>query len=145
MEVKQLSSPPKEFERTPPPRTPLSVSRSSRAPSVIPKNTPMSELLRKVNSIPGSPFASSRPTHSPYLKSSKSMLRRIAPLHPNRRTPPPPPPRPPPPKKTKKQLELEEKWEMELEDTVDGWYCLSEEERAALRRAKRNAELGFDD
>lgn len=73
------------------------------------------------------------------------MLRRIAPLHPNRRTPPPPPPRPPPLKKTKKQLELEEKWELELEETVDGWYCLPEEERAVLRRAKRDAEMGFDD
>lgn len=73
------------------------------------------------------------------------MLRRIAPLHPNRRTPPPPPPRPPPPKKTKKQLELEEKWELELEETVGGWYCLPEEERAVLRRAKRDAEMGFDD
>ncbi|KAI0951181.1 hypothetical protein AcW1_008293 [Taiwanofungus camphoratus] len=109
------------------------------------KGTPMSELLRKVNSLPGSPFASPRPTYSPYTKSSKSMLRRIAPLHPNRRTPPPPLPRPPPPKKSKKQLELEERWEMELEESVEGWYCLPEEERAALRRAKRDMEMGFED
>ncbi|KZT73616.1 hypothetical protein DAEQUDRAFT_754440 [Daedalea quercina L-15889] len=106
---------------------------------------PMSELLKKVNSQPGSPFASPRPTYSPYAKASKSLLRKIAPLHPNRRTPPPPPPRPPPPKKSKKQLELEEKWEMELEESVEGWYCMSEEERAALRRAKRDAEMGFED
>ncbi|KAH9838591.1 uncharacterized protein C8Q71DRAFT_537437 [Rhodofomes roseus] len=106
---------------------------------------PMSELLKKVNSQPGSPFASPRPTHSPYGKTTKSFLRKIAPLHPNRRTPPPPPPRPPPPKKSKKQLELEEKWEMELEDSVEGWYCMSQEERAALLRAKRNAEMGFED
>ena len=117
-----------------------------RSTSVIPKlNTPMSELIRRVHSKPGSPFASPRPTYSPYAKSSKTMLKRIAPLHPNRRTPPPPPPRPPPPKKTKKQLELEEKWELELEDSVEGWFCLSEEERAALRRAKRDAAMGFDD
>lgn len=73
------------------------------------------------------------------------MLKRIAPLHPNRRTPPPPPPRPPPPKKTKKQLEMEERWEMELEDTVEGWFAMGDEERAALRRAKRDAVFGVDD
>ncbi|OCH94407.1 hypothetical protein OBBRIDRAFT_817242, partial [Obba rivulosa] len=106
-----------------PAATPASVSKisgSSRTHSIAPgKLTPMSELIRKVNSLPGSPFASPRPTYSPYLKASKSVLKRIAPLHPNRRTPPPPPPRPPPPKKTKKQIELEEKWEMELEESVD--------------------------
>ena len=42
-------------------------------------------------------------------------------------------------------LEMEERWEMELEDSVAGWYAMSEEERAALRRAKRDHELGFDD
>ncbi|KAH8100055.1 hypothetical protein BXZ70DRAFT_940058 [Cristinia sonorae] len=105
----------------------------------------MSELIRKVNSMPGSPFTPARPTYSPYVKTSRSLLKKIAPLHPNRRTPPPPPPRPPPPKKTKKELEREERWEQELEDTVEGWYCLPEEERAVLRRAKRDAELGFDD
>ncbi|KAI9000604.1 hypothetical protein BD414DRAFT_472195 [Trametes punicea] len=108
------------------------------------KNTPMSELIRRASAQPGSPFpASSRPTYSPLIKASKSALRRIAPLHPHRRTPPPPPPRPPPPKKSKKMLELEEKWEMELEESVEGWYAMSEEDRAALRRAKRDAELGF--
>lgn len=106
---------------------------------------PMSELLKKVNSQPGSPFSSPRPAYSPYAKTSKSLLRKIAPLHPIRRTPPPPPPRPPPPKKSKKQLELEEKWEMELEESVEGWYCMPEEERATLRRAKRDAEMGFED
>lgn len=34
---------------------------------------------------------------------------------------------------------------MELEESVDGWYCLPEDERAALRRAKRDREMGFDD
>ncbi|KZT02589.1 uncharacterized protein LAESUDRAFT_730100 [Laetiporus sulphureus 93-53] len=125
---------------------PSKLSTSNRSYSVSSRRSlPMSELLRKVNSQPGSPFASTRPTYSPLLKTSRSFLSRIAPLHPNRRTPPPPLPRPPPPKKTKKQIELEEKWEMELEDTIEGWYCLPEEERAALRRAKRNAELGFED
>ncbi len=86
------------------------------------KSTPMSELIRRVSSLPGSPFpATSRPTYSPLAKGSKSTLRRIAPLHPNRRTPPPPPPRPPPPQKSKKMLELEEKWEMGREDSVEGW------------------------
>ena len=69
----------------------------------------------------------------------------MAPLHANRRTPPPPPPRPPPPKKSKKMLELEEKWEEELAEEVEGWTCLGEEERAVLRRAKRDRELGYDD
>lgn len=126
---------------------PSSSSKSNSSPRyAIAKSTPMTELLRKVNStLSGSPLASSRPVHSPYLKASRSLLRKIAPLHPNRRTPPPPPPRLPPPKKTKKQLDLEEKWEMELEDSIDGWFCLPEEERAALRRAKRNTEMGFED
>ena len=106
----------------------------------------MSELIRRVSAQPGSPFpATARPAYSPLAKASKSMLRRIAPLHPNRRTPPPPPPKPPAPKKSKKMLELEEKWEMELEDSVEGWYALPEEERAALRRAKRDHELGYED
>ena len=110
------------------------------------KSTPMSELIRKVSSLPSSPFPqTSRPTYSPLAKASKSMLRRIAPLHPNRRTPPPPPPKAPPKPKTKKMLELEEKWEMELEESVEGWYALPEAERAALRRAKRDHELGFED
>ncbi|KAI0635806.1 hypothetical protein C8Q77DRAFT_1052875 [Trametes polyzona] len=104
----------------------------------------MSELIRRASAQPGSPFpASARPVYTPLAKASKSALRRIAPLHPHRRTPPPAPPRPPPPKKSKKMLELEEKWEMELEDTVEGWYAMGEEERAALRRAKRDAEMGF--
>ncbi|KAI0714301.1 hypothetical protein C8T65DRAFT_644643 [Cerioporus squamosus] len=110
------------------------------------KSTPMSELIRKVASLPSSPFPhTSRPTYSPLAKASKSMLRRIAPLHPNRRTPPPPPPKAPPKPKSKKMLELEEKWEMELEESVDGWYALPEGERAALRRAKRDHELGYED
>ncbi|KAI0661616.1 hypothetical protein C8Q70DRAFT_965936 [Cubamyces menziesii] len=108
------------------------------------KHIPMSELIRRASAQPGSPFpATARPTYSPLVKASKSALRRIAPLHPHRRTPPPPPPRPPAPKKSKKMLELEEKWEMELEDSVEGWYAMPEEERAALRRAKRDAEMGF--
>ncbi|KAJ3557139.1 hypothetical protein NM688_g1631 [Phlebia brevispora] len=107
-------------------------------------NRSVSEILRKVASQPGSPFTTTRP-HSPLAKMSRSAFRNVVPLHPHRRTPPPPPPRPPPPKKTKKQLELEEKWEMELEDTVEGWYCLTEEERTQLRRAKRDAEMGYED
>lgn len=70
---------------------------------------------------------------------------RLAPLHSKRPIPPVQPAKPPPPKKSKKQLEREEKWEEELEETIDGWFCLTEEERAALRRAKRDKEMGYDD
>ncbi|EEB90361.1 hypothetical protein MPER_11442 [Moniliophthora perniciosa FA553] len=118
----------------------------------------MSELIRRVNAQPGSPFspASSTKTatpyakpgtptaYSPYLKSSRSMLSRIAPLHPNRRTPPPLPPPPPPKKKSKKELELEEKWEEELVDSVGGmteWLALSDQERKDMRKMKREKEL----
>jgi hypothetical protein len=104
----------------------------------------MQELIRRVNSLPSSPFAAtpvSARTHS--LKNSRTALTRIAPLHATRRTPPPPPPRPPKPKKTKKQLEREERWEEELQET-DGWAAMTDEERAALRRAKWDMELGVD-
>ena len=91
----------------------------------------MSELIKKVNSQPGSPFpASSRPFYSPLAKTSKSALRKIAPLHPTRRTPPPPLPRPPPPKKTKKQKEEEEQadiyrwWEQQNQDNTVKWTTL---------------------
>ena len=110
------------------------------------QKTPMRELIRRATSHPNAPFsASPSPVASPLAKTSKSALRRIAPLHPTRRTPPPPPPRPPPPKKSKKMLALEEKWEMELEDEVEGWWALADGERQAWRRAKRDKELGYDD
>ncbi|KAH9945364.1 uncharacterized protein BXZ73DRAFT_96354 [Epithele typhae] len=134
-----------------PPVTPAparsSFAAANRAYSIsAKKSTPMSELIRRISSAPGSPFpATTRPTYSPLAKSTKSVLRRIAPLHPNRRTPPPPPPRLPPKKKTQKMLDLEEKWELELEDTVEGWYAMSEEERAVRRRQKRDYELGVED
>ncbi|KAL0579053.1 hypothetical protein V5O48_002946 [Marasmius crinis-equi] len=136
--------------------TPIS-SRYSVAPRT--KSTPMSELIRKVNAQPNSPFHSPAASaskqsamgtaYSPYLKSSKSMLSRIAPLHPNRRPPPPPLPPPPPKKKTKKELEREEKWEEELVESVGGlteWAALSEQERKDMRRMKREQEMyGYDD
>ena len=106
----------------------------------------MQELIRRATSHPNAPFSGpASPIASPLAKTSKSALRRIAPLHLTRRTPPPPPPRPPPPKKSKKMLELEEKWEMELEDEVEGWWALTDEERQYWRRNKRNKELGYDD
>ncbi|KAK7050840.1 hypothetical protein VNI00_004951 [Paramarasmius palmivorus] len=131
-------------------------SRYSIAPRT--RSTPMSELIRRVNAQPGSPFqppsATKTPTpyakpgtptaYSPYLKSSRSMLSRIAPLHPNRRTPPPLPPPPPPKKKSKKELELEERWEEELVEDVGGmteWLALSDQERKDMRKAKREKEL----
>lgn len=133
---------------TPIPSRP-SFAEANRAYTIGAKNTkmtPMSELIRRASSHPGSPFpATSRPVYSPLAKASKSALRRIAPLHPNRRTPPPPPPKVPPKPKSKKMLELEEKWEMELEESVEGWYAMSEEERAQLKRAKRDHEMGFED
>lgn len=118
------------------------------------KSTPMTELIKRVNSLPSSPFP--KPSYrngvtaySPYLKTSRSALSRIAPLHPNRRTPPPPPPPPPPPKKSKKQLEQEEKWEDELIEEAGGiteWSCMSDLERKELRRMKRERETrGWED
>ena len=47
------------------------------------------------------------------------------------------------PKKTKKELEREEKWEEELQETVEGWCELEEAERETLRRRKRDWELGL--
>ena len=106
----------------------------------------MSALLRRVSTKVNSPLASPSPSYaSPLSRSTRSALSRIAPLHPNRKEPPPPPPKPPAPKKTKKMLELEEKWEEELAESVEGWACLPDEERAAMRRAKRDMELGYDD
>ncbi|CAA7266829.1 unnamed protein product [Cyclocybe aegerita] len=131
----------------------------------------MSELIRRANSMPGSPFptpsasspfvrknsnaSSAHPgtptatTYSPYMKSSRRLLSRIAPLHPNRKTPPPPPPPPPPRKKTKKEIEMEEKWEEELVDSVGGlevWAAMEEGERKEIRRIKFERERGgWDD
>ncbi|KAG2341797.1 hypothetical protein BDR05DRAFT_990736 [Suillus weaverae] len=126
----------------PPKQTP-STTLKSRAFTIKSKSTPMSELIRRVNSQPNSPF-SNGPTYSPLMKSSRTMLSRIAPLHPNRRTPPPPLPRPPPPKKSKKQIEMEERIEEELSETVEGWSCMTDEERRNLRRARIDAELGYE-
>ncbi|KAF8656192.1 hypothetical protein AX16_002630 [Volvariella volvacea WC 439] len=122
------------------------------------KAVPMMELIKRVNSMPNSPFPASPSArrapgmgtaYSPYLKSSKSMLSRIAPLHPNRRTPPPPPPPPPPRKKTKKEIEREERWEEELIESVGGitaWACMTDAERKELRKAKWDMEMnGWDD
>ncbi|KZP27286.1 hypothetical protein FIBSPDRAFT_731119 [Athelia psychrophila] len=109
----------------------------------------MSELIRRVNSHSASPLSTprSRPAaaYSPLLKSSRSLLARIAPLHPTRKPPPPPPPPIPKAKerKTKKMLELEEKWDDELSESVDGWACMEEGEREVLRRRKKDVEMGW--
>lgn len=134
-----------------PPPTPFPQSSARRALSSTPcpptRRDSMSLLIRrasdKVHSPLGSP--SSKYIHSPLAKSSRVALSKMAPLHPNIKTPPPAPPKPPPPKKTKKMLDMEEKWEEELAESVEGWSCLTDEERAALRRAKRDAELGYED
>ncbi|KAG1795317.1 uncharacterized protein HD556DRAFT_1269155 [Suillus plorans] len=123
--------PPKTI--APPPKQTLSVTLQSRAFSIKPKSTPMSELIRRVNSQPTSPF-SNGPSYSLLVKSSRTILSRIAPLHPNRRTPLPPLLRPPPPKKSNKQIEMEERIE-DLSETIEGWSCMTDEERRDLRRA----------
>lgn len=135
---------------TPKAKNPSLISRHSIVPRF--KSTPMSELIRRVNSLPSSPFPVGRlgrsmpgTAYSPYLKSNKSALSRIAPLHPNRRTPPPPLPPPPPPKKTKKEKEREEQWEEELIEEVGGmteWVSMTDVERRDMRRMKREREMG---
>jgi len=79
------------------------------------------------------------------MKNSHSALKKIMPLHARRKTPPPLPPKPSPPKKMKKQLELEEKWEEELEETIEGWVALSSQERELVRKQKRDMEMGYED
>ncbi|KAJ6623973.1 hypothetical protein B0H10DRAFT_2008031 [Mycena sp. CBHHK59/15] len=79
----------------------------------------MSELIRKVNSRPGSPFPVVAPRTPSLGGFSRSALSRIAPLHPNRRTPPPPLPPPPPKPKTKKEKEREERWEEEMIEALE--------------------------
>jgi hypothetical protein len=84
--------------------------------------------------------------YSPYGKNSRRALSRIAPLHPNRKTPPPPPPPPPPKKKSKKEIELEEKWEEEIIEEIGGvteWLNLTESEKKDLKRMKRDREMGY--
>ena len=103
----------------------------------------MAEIIRKANSNTGTPTGIK--PHSSLMKGSRSALKRIAPLHARRKTPPPLPPKPPPPKKTKKQLDLEEKWEEELEETIEGWAALSSQEREVLRKQKRDMEMGYED
>ena len=34
---------------------------------------------------------------------------------------------------------------MELEETVDGWFCLTAEARKQMRQAKRDYEMGYVD
>ncbi|KAJ7104000.1 hypothetical protein B0H15DRAFT_808021 [Mycena belliarum] len=155
----------KDVSETP---KPLYASLSSRYTIASrTKSTPMAELIRRVSSRPGSPFppvaprarppslggasGSGTPTasYSPYNKFSRSALSKIAPLHPNRRTPPPPLPPPPPKPKTKKEKEREERWEEEMIEDIGGWEewkSLSEQEQKAAKRAKWARELeGYDD
>ena len=153
-----LPSPEPAKSKPNPPVTPSSVSRKTPAPSsassfarlnyghsLASEEKPMSmaEIIRKANSNTGTP-AGIKP-HSSLMKGSRSALKRIAPLHARRKTPPPLPPKPPPPKKTKKQLDLEEKWEEELEETIEGWAALSSQEREVLRKQKRDMEMGYED
>ena len=154
--------PPKSVSPSASPQKPMETPKAKAQPttltarySIAPrtKSTPMSELIKRVNSQSGSPFPSRSSfggtAYSPYLKASKRTLSKIAPLHPNRRTPPPPLPPPPPRKKTKKELEREEKWEEELIEEHGGvteWACMSDMERKEARRIKREREMaGWED
>ena len=131
--------------------TPSSVSRKTPAPTSFArlnyghslangeKPMTMTEIIKKAGSATGIK------SYSSFTKGSRSVLRKIAPLHARRKTPPPLPPKPPPPKKTKKQLELEERWEEELEETIEGWTALTSEERELLRKQKRDMEMGYED
>ncbi|KAI5886009.1 uncharacterized protein SCHCODRAFT_02643028 [Schizophyllum commune H4-8] len=150
--VSPSASPPRLMETPKAKAQPTTLTaRYSIAPRT--KSTPMSELIKRVNSQSGSPFPSRSSfggtAYSPYLKASKRTLSKIAPLHPNRRTPPPPLPPPPPRKKTKKELEREEKWEEELIEEHGGvteWACMSDMERKEARRIKREREMaGWED
>ncbi|KAE9395290.1 hypothetical protein BT96DRAFT_157304 [Gymnopus androsaceus JB14] len=111
--------------------------------TIAPKSTPMSELIRRVNSMPNSRFKSpvvkgagcgragagananadegasgsgGLTAYSLYLKSSGSFLSLIAPLHPNRRSPLAVSPPPPPRRKTRKEMEWEKKDPEEKEE-----------------------------
>ncbi|KAJ7261797.1 hypothetical protein B0H12DRAFT_337115, partial [Mycena haematopus] len=162
-DVKNKPPQKEHLEHTPKPSI---ASKYTIAPRT--KSTPMAELIRRVNSRPGSPFpvvvsrrssvggavSASNPgtpstSYSPYHKFSRSALSRIAPLHPNRRTPPPPLPPPPPKPKTKKEKEREERWEEEMIEAIGGWdewKLLSEQEQKAAKRAKWARELeGYED
>jgi hypothetical protein len=39
---------------------------------------------------------------------------------------------------------MEERIEEELSETVEGWSCMTDEERRNLRRARIDAELGYE-
>ncbi|KAF7374743.1 hypothetical protein MSAN_00359800 [Mycena sanguinolenta] len=154
----------KHLEETPKPSI---SSKYTVAPRT--KSTDLAEAIRRVNANLGSPSSavvprrsslsgvvsaasnSGTPTtsYSPHHKFSRRALSRIAPLHPNRRTPPPPLPPPPPKPKTKKEKEREERWEEEMIEAVGGWdewKLLSEQEQKAARRAKWARELeGYED
>ena len=129
--------------KTPVPSSASSFARLNYGHSIAGEEKPMSmaEIIRRANSATKTPSKA----YSPLLKGSRSALKKIAPLHARRKTPPPLPPKPPPPKKTKKQLELEEKWEEELEETIEGWAALSTQEREILRKQKRDMEMGYED
>lgn len=145
-------NPPQRHETPSIAKYPSLSSKYTIAPKT--QTSSMSELIRRVNSLPNSPLpnAAGRGSpipglaYSPYLKASRRALSRIAPLHPNRRTPPPPLPPPPPKKKSKKELEMEEKWEEEIIEEIGGiteWLALSESEKKDLKRLKRDREMGY--
>jgi hypothetical protein len=109
----------------------VDANKSFRVPART--KTPMSELLMKVQQRPSAASPSA-------LKVSRSSLSRIAPLHPNRKPAPPPPPRvSQKERKTKAQQMEEEQWEEEWEEQYgEAWYEMPEEEKARMRRERRD-------
>lgn len=103
----------------------------------IPSRTKVT-MTALLNRMPGYRSPASSPAA---FKNSRRAVSKLAPLHPNRKTPPPPPPRVKAvEKKSKAQRDEEERWEEEWEETYgDAWYEMSESDKNALRREKRDA------
>ncbi|GJJ08125.1 hypothetical protein Clacol_002333 [Clathrus columnatus] len=129
-----------QTKENPPPPQPVSKHIDDISSLVYTKknNRPLTDILRNLNNNQSSLYTR---RFSPAV--SRNFLTRIAPLHPNRREPPPPPPPRIIPKKTKKEIEREEKWEEELQDSISNWCELTEEERQRFRKEKRDWELGL--
>ena len=81
-------------------------------------------------------------SYASFTRASRSVLKRIAPLH-ARRTLAPLPPKPSP-LKAGDQLKLDVKWEEELEEAIKGLVALSSREREVSRNQKRDTEIGLE-
>ena len=132
-------------KKKPAPVTASSFYRLNYGHSLANEEKPMTmrEVVRKPNAASGAP--SGIGSYLSFVKDSRTVLRKIAPAHARRKTPPLLLPTPPPPKKTKKQMELEQRLEEELEKTVKGWAALSNQERELLRKQKREMDMCYED